>query len=308
FVIDAGAILGNPSHTLTTAQVADNLGLLIAQFQRCHQATVRAAVLTHALSAQFQLTEDALLASAEQHWQHRKRTLLQKCFRSTTATCFASAFDRVYAFRRSDAGSDLEVFLRDPDSTMARGRALKLGNSSTVAKLTMDGRSVVIKRYNMKSTWHWLRRCWRPSRAWMSWHNAHWLDLLGLHTPTPIAFLEMRCGPLRQRAYYVCEYIAGDALSEALSQRNPSNQELAELEKYFTTAAHEHLIHGDMKATNFFLYQEKLFVLDLDSLREESKRRWKTLFLRDLQRFQRNWGIETPWLNQLQSLVTRLLA
>lgn len=303
FVIDAGAVLGNPPQALNSAQVTDNLGLLIAQFQRRHQAAVRAAVLTHALSAQFQLTGDALLASAEQHWQHRKQTLLQKCFRSTTATCFASAFDRVYAFRRSYAGSDLEAFLRDPDRVMARAQALKLGNSATVAKLTMDGRIVVIKRYNIKNIGHWLRRCWRPSRAWTSWRNAHWLELLGLHTPAPIALLEMRCGPLRRRAYYVCEYSAGTALGMALNQREPSAQEFTELEQYFTVAAQEQLIHGDMKATNFFLQQENLFVLDLDSLREESKRRWKTAYMRDFARFKRNWPDNKDWLDRLQRLV-----
>ena len=307
FVIDAGAVLGDPPRPLTPAQASENLGLLIAQFRRCDQEIVRNAVLAHALCGQFELTSSAVTMIAEKHWQRRKQALLQKCFRDTTANRFVRAFDRVYAYQRAYAGTGLDAFLRDPDGAMARGTALKLGNSATVVKLDLDGRAVVIKRYNIKNALHWLRRCWRPSRAWASWRNAHWLELLGLLTPKPIAFLEMRWGFLRRRAYYVCEFIEGDSLADELERREPSSAEIRELEKYFATAASDRLIHGDMKATNFFLHNERLAILDLDAMREESAARWKRLFWRDFTRFSRNWPNNANWLDQLRNFVTRLL-
>ena len=171
----------------------------------------------------------------------------------------------------------------------------------------LDGRVVVIKRYNMKSALHWLRRCWRPSRAWASWRNAHWLELLGLQTPAPIAFLEMRCGPLRRRAYYVSDFIDGESVLNALNRREPSAHEIAELHNYFAIAASDRLIHGDMKATNFLLHEEQLFILDLDAMREEKNpRRWQRLFRRDCERFRRNFQ-PRAWLNALERFVTQLL-
>lgn len=310
FVIDAGAVLGNPPHALPKAQVTDNLGLLIAQFRRCDQETIRNAVLAHALNKQFELLPISVTAAAEQHWQRRKQALLQKCFRDTTANRFAHMFDRAYAFRRAFAGPDLDAFLRDPDNTMTRGKALKLGNSATVVKLDLDGRSVVIKRYNVKNLVHWLRRCWRPSRAWASWRNAHWLELLGLHTPQPIAFLEMRCGFLRRRAYYICAFIEGGSLAKELQRREPSPGEFTELEKYFTVAASEHLIHGDMKATNFLLCDEKLAILDLDAMCEvKNYQRWRKLFSRDFSRFERNFNATgIAWLDELRQRIAQLLS
>jgi tRNA A-37 threonylcarbamoyl transferase component Bud32 len=310
FVIDAGAVLGNPVRSLTTAEALDNLGLLIAQFRRCDQSVVITTVQTHALCTQFKLTSAALATTAEAHWKRRKHALLLKCFRDTTATSFLHTFNRIYAYRRASAGTDLDKLLRNPDAVMAHGQALKLGNSATVVKLEVDGRNVVIKRYNVKNIWHWLRRCWRPSRAWTSWRNAHWLELLGLQTPTPIAFLEMRCGFLRGRAYYVCEFIEGNSLAHELGSREPSSDEVAEFEKYFAVAAKEHLIHGDMKANNFLLRNGRLTILDLDAMREiKSHSRWLKLFKRDFARFERNiLHPNTAWFNSLRTLVARLTA
>ena len=174
--------------------------------------------------------------------------------------------------------------------------------------LPMDGRRVVIKRYNMKNGWHWLRRCTRPSRAWTNWRNAHWLELLGLHTPAPIAFLEMRCGPLRGRAYYLCEFVGGAALDSELAARQPTDREIEEMKNYFTVAAAEQLVHGDMKATNFLLADEQLSILDLDAMREVAdSSRWRALFQRDFARFARNFhGTHSNWIESLRSHVATL--
>lgn len=308
-VIDNGAVAGTPGEALAPAAVIDNLGLLVAQFRRCDQQPVLEAVLAHPLAVQFGIEPAALAQAARQCWQLRKHILLQKIFRNTTATAWHRSLDRVHACRRALQGPELDAFLRDPDATMARGESLKRGNSATVVKLQLDGRWVVIKRYNMKSVWHWLRRCLRPSRAWTSWRNAHWLQLLGLRTPAPVAFLEMRCGPLRRRAYYIAEFVAGTELAAALAARAPSGEELRQLEQYFTVAASDHLVHGDMKATNLFFAGEQLFVLDLDAMREVAgDTRWRQLFLRDFQRFERNWDErELPWLRRLSERVHTLV-
>ena len=308
FVIDTGAVLGEPPRALTPSQVTDNLGLLIAQFHRCDQDFIRDSVLEHSLSRQFLLTADKLDEVSEKHWRQRKQALLKKCFRETSAARFQRTCDRICAYRRAYAGPGLDTFLRDPDSAMAQASILKLGNSATVAKLKMDGRSLVVKRYNIKGALHWLRRCWRPSRAWTSWRNAHWLELLGLHTPAPVAFIEMRCGPLRRHAYYLCEFVEGETLADIANVREPNSKEIAELEKYFAVAAREHLIHGDMKATNFLVQNSVLTLLDLDAMRTIQRgSRWRKLFRRDFARFERNFATrDAAWLNSLRSFAMRL--
>ncbi|MBW1746795.1 MAG: hypothetical protein JRJ25_11240 [Deltaproteobacteria bacterium] len=87
--------------------------------------------------------------------------------------------------------------IADPDSVIDSSRLLKEGNSSTVALAEVNGKLLVIKRYNIKNFIHALKRYLRNTRAWTSWRNAHRLELLGIPTPKPIAFLERRWGPFR---------------------------------------------------------------------------------------------------------------
>lgn len=304
-VIDTGAIAGNADKLLTRNVVIENLGLLIAQFRRGDQPAIHQALLSHQLASEFMLNAAEILTKADFHWQRRKKNLLDKCFRTTSDTVFSRDFNCVWAYRRQYESEDLLNFLRTPDALIATGEALKLGNSSTVVKALFDGRPVVIKRYNMKSFTHWLRRCIRPSRACTSWRNARWLELLGLVTPAPIAFLEMRYGPLRRHAYYVCEYVKGEELLAALQQREPSEKELSAIENYFYVAASDRLIHGDMKATNFLLAEDELVILDLDAMHEEKNlRRWKKFFARDVARFMRNWTSPLPaWLEKVERMI-----
>lgn len=304
YVLDPAEVQGTPGQPLAAAQIVDNLGLLVAQFRRCDQPAVHAMVMSSSIKTLAGVDSSAVSAASEQHWQQRKTNLLAKCFRNTTAIQFEQSAGRVWAVRRSADGADLQAFLSNPNGFMAGGEMLKRGNSATVVKIDMDGRPVVIKRYNVKSVWHWLRRCWRPSRAWVSWRNAHWLGLLGLPTPAPIAFYEKRCGPLRRHAYYVCEFNAGVELDKLLQAREPNSDELRQINHYFTIAASDHLIHGDMKATNLFMSDGVLNVLDLDAMHEvREPRQWARLFRRDIARFSRNWPSGTPAAARIAALL-----
>src|SRR5690606_5012294 len=179
-----------------------------------------------------------------------------KQFSTSTAIRFGRRFDRVWALRREHAGPELERFLADPDGVMAAGELLKDGNSATVVRARLDGREVVIKRYNIKGVGHWLRRFWRPSRAWVSWRNAHLLAQVGIDTPAPVAMLAMRWGPLRRRAWYVCEAVAAQELLELASRQPLSAPQLAALRHLFAALRAGQLHHGDLKAKNILIDAE----------------------------------------------------
>ena len=66
---------------------------------------------------------------------------------------------------RRDEQAALQAVIDDPNEFIARGKLLKGGGSATVASIELDGRALLIKRYNIKSPLHWLKRFWRPSRA-----------------------------------------------------------------------------------------------------------------------------------------------
>lgn len=152
----------------------------------------------------------------------------------------------------------------------------------------------VVKRYNIKSVGHWLSRFWRPSRAWVSWQNAHLLQFYGVGTPRPLALIEQRCGLLRGKAYFISEYLDVENALAYAQDKACEPRAIAMLAEQFAdlfrTMKQLHLTHGDFKATNFLLNGNSLSVIDLDSMMlHTSLQDLRRAQNKDQQRFMKNW-------------------
>jgi tRNA A-37 threonylcarbamoyl transferase component Bud32 len=174
------------------------------------------------------------------------------------------------------------------------GTVLKNGNTSTVALVKVGDRSLVVKRYNLKSVWHALKRCVRPSRASISWRNAHRLMSLGIKTPKPIAFVERRFGPLRTEAFFITEYVDGinayELFHAEVAKEISRTDLIKQFGRLFQMLADASISHGDAKATNFIITKDALSLVDLDAVREHRfRKRFMRAFRRDLNRFMQNW-------------------
>jgi tRNA A-37 threonylcarbamoyl transferase component Bud32 len=212
-------------------------------------------------------------------------------------------FGRFSAVVRSETESEAMAALLDaPDAAIARGRLLKEGNTCTVARVEVDGRALVVKRYNLKSPGHALSRCWRPSRAWHAWLAGHRLAFHGIATPAPLALIEERLGPLRRRAFLITEFCPGNDLLRYLSHQHvPDATEATAIEGLFERLFHLKITHGDMKATNFLWHDRRLVLIDLDSVTEHrGERAFLRGWRRDRARFLRNWPVDSVlyrWLD-----------
>lgn len=234
---------------------------------------------------------------AERIHKARRRRLNdfeRKLNRSTTANRCEQGSNFFYVYDRSIHSEALERFIADPDSLIDSDQLLKDGNSSTVAKVRIDERDYVLKRYNIKSFWHGVSRAGRPSRAHNSWRSASVLEMLGIATARPFLFYEERfLWIFRRRAYFLCEYVDENDLGTKWEdgQLEASGQDIVSLfRKLFRTLADYRISHGDMKATNFLLKDDELYVLDLDSMeRSRTKAQFREKFSKDLLRFKKNW-------------------
>jgi tRNA A-37 threonylcarbamoyl transferase component Bud32 len=298
-VIDGAAIMakhkGSPlSHT----QSIDNLSRLLAQFSFQKDQLFPCALQAYVQKrgwGQVDTFSDQLAQRISRERQKRERAYLKKIYRESTSFTRHRSLTAFWVCSRQDLSDEMIRLLRDPDWNMRTGRLLKDGNSSTVALVQIDGRELIVKRYNIKNVVHRLKRCLRPSRAWISWRNAHRLHLLGIATPRPVAFLEKRIGPLRSSAYYITERVSGKSAHEwvhahdvDLIKKQKVIEKLRKLLKIF----HQTLIvHGDMKATNFIVDQRHIVVTDLDSMKRYRKpgRRFLGKHQKDWERLEKNW-------------------
>ena len=204
-------------------------------------------------------------------WQQFRRKIFRE---STEFTCIRDQqtygmLDRCYD------GIEFLAFLKNPDAVFHHpsARVLKDGRSSTVVKVTLDQRDLVVKRYNMKDAWHHLRRCLRPTRAAKSWELAHKLKLFGITTATPVAFLEKRLLGLRSQSYFVSEYVAGGHAGEYFTrQRSDETKTTAMVEKIACLLKNLQKLkvtHGDLKITNVLVNaNDQPVLIDLDGAAE----------------------------------------
>ncbi|MDB6060245.1 MAG: hypothetical protein JWM78_348 [Verrucomicrobiaceae bacterium] len=306
FLLDVGSIVIHVA-PLSQKKCLVNLGQLIAQLD------VREHVLAEpALESYFSQSGwiDSLSLRNQLHkairhaWRKRLRDYLRKANRICSMTFYEQTFKRLIAHRRGWEGADLQRLLSDPDLFMESGQLLKAGNTATVVKAEINGRPVVIKRYNIKNWRHAISRSVRQTRAQHSWLYAHMLELIGIDSLIPIALLEYRFGPLRGKAYFICEWIdAPDLLSlganYALSPKQAESFDalLLQMQKC-------RISHGDFKANNLLMNDETIALIDLDAMqRHSSSRNFEKAFQRDIKRLLRNWPTDSAIHAEVKALI-----
>ena len=198
---------------------------------------------------------------------------------------------------------DMHQFLQNPDAYFNKDNIIKNGDTSTVAKIQIDGHNLIVKRYNVKSFWHLINICWRKSRAIKSWHNAHRLQKLNIKTPNHIAILEKRFVLLHGKTYFITEFIQGTLLRHFFENDTGNQKEIVKnkMLELIQSLHSQRITHGDMKATNFILQDLQPIILDLDAMRFHHYNFFlKKRIKKDLTRFMKNWKgnpeIEKLWM------------
>ncbi|MEA2061870.1 MAG: lipopolysaccharide kinase InaA family protein [Thermodesulfobacteriota bacterium] len=231
---------------------------------------------------------------------------LKKMFRSSTRHICKRKLTSLVICRREFYTPAMKAFLNNPDAAfdVPEDRLLKAGNSSTVVRMFMDGKEMVVKRYNMKTWLHALRRAVIKSRAHISWYNSHMLLKVGISTPKPIAFKENRLGVFRNKAYFICDFIPGTSLRNyfkaAGSVDNRILEKIVQMVRIFKASR---ISHGDMKASNIILHENKPFLIDLDSMKQHKVSFFFTrAHCKDMKRFMKNWADQPELLHGFKVL------
>lgn len=283
---------------LTESDSLKNLALLIAQLPPRFESLAISLFPNYCIDRQWSdqgqgKLQQQLTLEITSARKRRQNKFLAKTLRDCTQFIARKTWREFMVCQRQDYSDELAAMLADPDRYIAEGKILKDGNSATVAKVVLGNRPLVIKRYNIKSLWHRIRRCLRPSRAITSWCNANLLCHHELLTPHPVASLEKRWGPFRQRAYFITDYINGIEASDFFA--DDFDDAIADLmgpqfETLFKTLEKLHISHGDCKARNFLIVDRTLHVIDLDAMQVHGEEQdFIKAQKKDLNRFLKNW-------------------
>ncbi len=249
-------------------------------------------------------------------WGHRCKKAEKYVVKSLrNCTGFACQHENLFYQIKDRAyqNSALDDLLARPDAFMAAGKILKAGNSATVVRLNCEGLNLVVKRYNIKNFSHALRRCWRPSRAFVSWQNGQRLSWWRVATPKPVAMLEKRFLGLRSTAYFISEHIAGSNAFDFLRSTDLYGSDRKAWLQQFSTLLQQlldlNISHGDFKATNFLCgIDNRLYLLDLDAMRywPRSGPGFRKAVERDHRRLLVNWRGEPELEREFRKIVEGL--
>ena len=209
--------------------------------------------------------EDALVDAR----RVRVRRYLAKAERDCTEFRVEKAWGRVFLAKRSRSSATLARFARDPEARLADAEPIKNGRSATVFRLCLDGEPVVVKRYNVKSALHRVRR-WFRHRARNAWRNGHRLAFLGIPGAEPIALIERRWGPLRGESWLVMPDCGPRDIRAEVEAQGWADGLLDGVVGIFRDLKVAGLRHGDTKASNFLVRDGVVRLIDLDGMRESA--------------------------------------
>lgn len=301
-----GADIAVQSKPIELQDSMRNLSLFFAQFPPEHDIHIENFMSWYADARGWALTHK-LVASLGRLINKDRKKRQRKFLRKTLRNC--SQFSCIHHWNRRTIGAReyltarIKQVLKDPDAFINNDHLLKDGASSTVANLTIDNREIVIKRYNIKNWKHALKRAFRPTRAEISWVNAHRLGFYGIDTPKPIALVEKRWGPIRKTAYFICEYESAPTCEDVFlspkintQKKQVSAKNVAVLFKKLFTAK---ISHGDLKATNLLISDESVALIDLDAMKQHRLNvMFRTAWKKDINRFYENWE-KNDWITNL---------
>lgn len=298
YVVDGGGVKAEtPGEPLSRERVLENLGVFFAQLPAEIEPFIEELLVHYLLAnSEHALPLEALLKEVHKTRAWRLNDYLKKTVRDCSLfSARIGAFGALVVRREKQAA--LQSVVDNPNAYIVRGKLLKGGGSATVARIELDERALLIKRYNIKNPLHWLKRFWRPSRAWHSWVEGNRLDFLGIATPRLLAVIERRWLWMRGPAWLITELLHGEdiiARFQPYLDGCPPEQELVALDRLFAALIRERISHGDLKGHNLFWEHDRWSLIDLDAVQQHgSDASFARAYAKDRARFLRNWPTDS---------------
>jgi tRNA A-37 threonylcarbamoyl transferase component Bud32 len=273
FLLDTDRIRFS-SESLSPEKKAENLSLLLINFQKLTTRTERFRFLQHygSLDSNGRLDRQLLAVVERKALKKSVKSLRKRALRSIgNNTYFISEKKNrfsVFSQRSTMALDALNTLLPDPDTILDQGEVLKEGRTVHAATVLIDGRKYFLKRYNDKGFFYRFRNAFRKSRAVSTWLISWEFFFRGLPVPEPILCLEERSFRFLKTSYVLYDYVEN---SSPLSQKWPllDIQErksiLIRLAIKLGLMHRSGGVHGDLKWSNILVDENNhIYLIDFD--------------------------------------------
>ena len=198
----------------------------------------------------------------------------------------------------------LEEIISQIDTYMEKGEIIKDEEGHKIIRINLNEDVFIIKKYQIKGSWHYLRKLFSQTRAFVAWKASHWFNVSGIRTINIVAVIERYNFLSTKESYLISLNQPEERLDEV--DLNKQQRYLIEnrLSSFFKRLEWIGFNHGDTKSANFFFGNNNLIVSDLDV----SKRRYFQFFQKNklskdkkriLKSFEDNLKIKNSLLRRL---------
>ncbi len=209
--------------------------------------------------------------------EHKKyRALVEQQFNDASlfdainSTSIHSPYRIKGVFRRDFYKQVTERIVEDIDSLLESGSIIKSDRATTVSKVNIADRDIIIKRYNNQGFLNSLKYTLGGSRAKRVWRETYLLQAMEIATPTALGYFDVYHQGRVIRSYLLNDFCPQPILHYLLLDKLipitdwPEVVDLAH--KLLGDLHSKGITHGDIKNSNIIYDHGKLVLIDLDSL------------------------------------------
>jgi len=214
------------------------------------------------------------MAIAGEHKKYRALVEQQfsdaSLFEAINSTTIHSPYRIKGMMRRDFNKNAMGKIIHDIDSLIENGRIIKTDRATTVSRVAVAGRDVIIKRYNYQGFLNSLKYTLGSSRARRVWRETYLLQAMKIATPTALGYFDVYHQGRVKYSYLINEFCPAPILHYLLLDKLIPITDWPTIVELVNALLHnlhaKGITHGDIKNSNIIYDQGELVLIDLDSL------------------------------------------